>query len=249
MPKVKDVYDFLDFSAPYNTAAEWDNTGLSVGSFYSDVTKILVALDVTNDVIEKAKSIGADLVITHHPLIFNPLKSVEKGSVVYNAVSSGINFISSHTCLDKAFAGVNDCLARKLGIKNTYTSQYDEFLKIGTVEKTTPENFAEKIKSALGGTVRYTNENKPIEKVGFCSGSGGDCIFGAKLENVDAFVTGDASHHDFLNAHENGISFFAAGHFETENPVTDYLYRCLKEQYSGEAEIELYSERNIIKTV
>ena len=112
---VKDIYDFLDSIAPFDTAEEWDNCGLSVGSFDKKAEKIYIALDVTEDVLEDALSFGADLVITHHPLIFNPVSQITSDSLVYKAVASGMSFVASHTCLDKAAGGVNDCLAKKSG--------------------------------------------------------------------------------------------------------------------------------------
>ncbi len=249
MVKVSDVYKFINFLAPYDTAESWDNTGLSVGSFNNEVKKIAVALDVTGDVISFASENNVDLVVTHHPLIFSPLKSLESDTVYYKAVKSGVNFLSAHTNLDKTLGGVNDCLARKLEAFDVYTSEYDEFLKVGSIEPISPKDFAEKISKNLGGSVRYCDCNKTITKIAFCGGSGGDLREFAKKENADAFVTGDASHHDLLNAYDCGISMFAAGHFETENPVCDFLFANLRDEYGGLAEVVLYDGEKIIKTV
>ena len=250
--KVKAVYDFLDFIAPFSSAAEWDNTGLSVGSLDNEVTKVLIALDVTGDVIETALKEGADLVITHHPLIFDPVKCVDGGSLLYKAVRSGITFISSHTCLDKAFGGVNAQLALKVGIKDYSPCKSDDFLNIGTLceEKAlSPNEFAALLKEKLGGAVRFNDAGKPIKKVAFCSGAGGEYSSLASSLGADALLTGDASHHHFLEASECDISLFAAGHFETENPVTDYLYALFKEQYSGELELIAYNKKSPVITV
>lgn len=249
MVKVSDVYKFMDFLAPYNTADTWDNTGLSVGSFNNEVKKIAVALDVTGDLIDFASENGVDLIVTHHPLIFHPLVSVESDTVYYKAVKSGISFLSAHTNLDKSLGGVNDCLSYKLGAFDVYTSEYDEFLKVGSVNPVAPADFAEIISKNLGGCVRYCSCNKEITKIAFCGGSGGDLINEAKKEKVDAFVTGDASHHDLLNAYDMGISMFAAGHFETENPVCGFLYSNLKTEYDGVIDVVLYNGEKIIKTV
>ena len=148
---VKDIYDYLDSIAPFDTAAEWDNCGLTIGSFSKEVKKIYLALDVTSEVIENALSFGADLVITHHPLIFAPVSQILSDSLVYKAVASGISFIASHTCLDKADGGVNHCLANKVGIKNLKTTENNDFLKYGEIEPCTAEVFAKRVKNALGG--------------------------------------------------------------------------------------------------
>lgn len=236
--KIQNVYDFLNEKAPFNTAAQWDNTGLSVGSLDKAVTKIILSLDVTKGVIETAQNVGAELLITHHPLIFNPVKRIPCDSVLYKAVNSGITFISSHTCLDKADGGVNDCLKKAVGIINDYASQFDEFFKVGFLEKPMmPNEFAAYLKTALGGSVRYCDAKKPIKKVAFCSGSGGEYAEFSRAEGADALLTGDASHHEFLEALDCGVSLFAAGHFETEIVVIDYLYNILTEKFGSEIEI------------
>ena len=113
---VKSIYDFLDSFAPFSTQAEWDNSGLTVGSFEKEISRIFVALDVTKKTIDEAKNWGADLVITHHPMIFAPISQVTDDMTVYEAVISGMSFIAAHTCLDKAVGGVNTCLAEKTGL-------------------------------------------------------------------------------------------------------------------------------------
>ena len=234
---VKDVYDFLDFIAPFETQCEWDNCGLSVGSMDKEVNKIYLALDVTSQVIEDAKAFGADLVVTHHPLIFNPVTAVKESSVLYKAVASGMSFLSSHTCLDKALGGVNDCLARVLGIKNIKTSHIDGCLKIGEVNEILPSDFAENLKNTLGGGVAFTDCGKPIKKIAFCSGGGGDFITAASELGADALLTGEAKHHEFLASGEMGVSLFAAGHYETERVVLPYLKRLLGMKFGENIEV------------
>lgn len=237
--KIKEIYDYLDSVAPFSTAAEWDNTGLSVGSLNCEVEKVLVSLDVTNSVIEKATEIGADLVLTHHPLIFSPVSEIEKGSVLYNAVKSGLTFISSHTCLDKASGGVNDCLAEVTNIKNLRASEIDEFLKIGEIDPCNADEFASRVKSALGGAVTYTDNGRTIRTVALCSGSGGDLVSVAAMEGADALLTGEAKHHEYILANELGVSLFSAGHYETENIICEKLKNLLNNKFS-ELEVEIY---------
>ncbi len=236
---VKDIYNYLNEIAPFETAEEWDNCGLTVGSFNQEVKKIYIALDVTNDVLKDAISFGADLVITHHPMIFNPISQILCDSLVYKAVASGISFIASHTCLDKAEGGVNHCLANRVGIKNLKTSENDEFLKYGGIEPCTAEDFAKKIKYALGGSVSFTDAGKNIKTVALCSGSGGDLVAEAKNIGADAFLTGEAKHHEYLLSKDLGISMFVAGHFETENIVCEYLYNSLNEKFGNKIEIKV----------
>ncbi len=164
--------------------------------------------------------------------------------MLYNAVKSGITFISSHTCLDKAQNGVNTCLANKIGIKNTYISSLDEFLNIGQIQAQTSTEFALKVKTALECRVAFNETHKLIKKVAFCSGAGGDLIALAAKEGADALLTGEAKHHEFLLAQDLGVCLIAAGHFETENIILEYLYNEFKNKFS-EAEAEIYSENPI----
>lgn len=246
---VKDIYDYLNLIAPFDTAEDWDNCGLTVGSFNKEVKKIYIALDVTNDALEDAVSFGADLVITHHPMIFNPVSQILCDSIVYKAVASGMSFIGSHTCLDKADGGVNHCLADKVGIKNLKTSENDEFLKFGEIEPCTAEEFARKIKSSLGGAVSFTDAGKTIKTVALCSGSGGDLVAEAKNIGADAFLTGEAKHHEYLLSKDSGISMFVAGHFETENVVCEYLFNSLNETFGDEVEIKVSALENPVNHI
>lgn len=246
--KIKEVYDFLDFIAPFSTAAEWDNCGLSVGSLENEFTKILIALDVTENLIDEAVKIGAELVVTHHPLIFNPVSELESSSLIYKAVKSGVTFISSHTCLDKATGGVNDCLAVRTGIKNIRKTEVDEFLKIGEIEPCKASDFAGKIKSALGGKVAFTQGDKIIKTVAFCSGGGGDLINATACVGADALLTGEAKHHEYLEANRLGIALFDAGHFETEVIVCEFLRKSLALQFS-DAEVMVFDEKSPVEYI
>ena len=246
---VKDIYDYLNLIAPFDTAEEWDNCGLLVGSYEKKVKRIYIALDVTNDVLEDAKSYGADLVITHHPMIFAPVSQILCDSLVYKAVASGMSFIASHTCLDKAEGGVNHCLANKVGIKNLKTSENDEFLKFGEIEPCNAEEFANKIKTALGGAVSFTDAGETIKTVALCSGGGGDLVAEAKNIGADAFLTGEAKHHEYLYSRDFGVSMFAAGHYETENIVCEYLYNSLNEKFGDEIEIKVSDLKNPINHI
>ena len=158
-------------------------------------------------------------------------------------------FIASHTCLDKAEGGVNHCLANKVGIKNLKTSAENDFLKYGEIEPRTAEEFAKKIKSALGGALSFTYAGKTIKTVALCSGGGGDLVAEAKNVGADAFLTGEAKHHEYLLSKDSGISMFVAGHFETENVVCEYLYNSLNEKFGNEIEIKVSDLKNPINHI
>ena len=216
MATVRDIYNYIDSFAPFGTQAEWDNSGLLVGNENSVVNKIIFALDVTSDVIEQAKNISADLIVTHHPVIFKPVSNVLNNSLIYKLIENNISIICAHTNYDKAVDGVNDILCYTVNADKIEKID-DTFLNITTFENTySTDEFAKHLKEKLNGAVRYNNLDKTISKIAVCSGSGSDYLPLAKELQCDALLTGDASHHSFLDADEMGIVLFAAGHFETE---------------------------------
>lgn len=234
METVRDIYNFIDSFAPFSTQAEWDNSGLLVGNENSVVNKIIFALDVTSDVIEQAKNVGADLIVTHHPVIFKPVSNVLNDSLIYKIIENNISIICAHTNYDKAIDGVNDILCYTVNA-DTIEKIDDTFLNIATLDNTyTTEEFAKHLKEKLNGAVRYNNLNKNISKIAVCSGSGSDYLSLAKELSCDALLTGDASHHSFLDANEMGIVLFACGHFETEMIAIKPLLERIEKEFNIE---------------
>lgn len=241
MAKVKDFYGYLNSIAPFETQEDWDNSGMLVGDMEAEVKKVAVVLDITHEEIKKAKAIGADLIISHHPVIFSPVKSVTKGSVPYELVASSINALCCHTPLDIADGGTNDSLAKLLGIEVTRAD--DPILRLGTVEPTTAENLAGKISKALNTKVRYADAGRKIEKIAICTGAG--CSLIEAAGEIDAFITGDASHHNFLDCIQAGITLIAAGHYETEIVVVPVLVKKLQAQFPDIEIIDIKQENPI----
>lgn len=241
MAKVKDFYGYLNSIAPFETQEDWDNSGMLVGDMDAEVKKAAVVLDITHEEIKKAKAIGADLIISHHPVIFNPIKSVTRGSVPYELVASSINALCCHTPLDIADGGTNDSLAKLLGIEVTRTE--DPILRLGTVEPTSAENLAGKIAKTLNTKVRYADAGRKIEKIAICTGAG--CSLIEAAGEIDAFITGDASHHNFLDCVQAGITLIAAGHYETEIVVVPVLVKKLQAQFPDIEIIDIKQENPI----
>ena len=241
MAKVKDFYGYLNSIAPFETQEDWDNSGMLVGDMDAEVKKVAVVLDITHEEIKKAKAIGADLIISHHPVIFSPVKSVTKGSVPYELVASSINALCCHTPLDIADGGTNDSLAELLGIEVTRAE--DPILRLGTVEPTTAENLAGKIAKTLNTKVRYADAGKTIKKIAICTGAG--CSLIEAAGEIDAFITGDASHHNFLDCIQAGITLIAAGHYETEIVVVPVLVKKLQAQFPDIEIIDIKQENPI----
>jgi dinuclear metal center YbgI/SA1388 family protein len=173
--KVKDVLSYLESLYPPDTACDFDNVGLLVGDGECGVTAAVITLDCDVNAVSFAKENGANLIITHHPVILEPLKSVTAGSIVFRLIKEGISVISMHTNLDVGDGGVNDALCAALGLTDIkpYTAGDGYLLKSGKTDKHKPNELALHIKERLGGAVRYTAGKKDNESVLVCSGSGG----------------------------------------------------------------------------
>ena len=234
MIKVNDIYKAVDDAAPFSAAADFDNAGLLVGSSEKEVTKALICLDVTESVIAEAKALGAELIISHHPVIFHPLKRVMEEDVVYKLIENRLTVLSCHTNLDKAEKiGVNYTLAEKIGMKEI--SEKAEFLLEGKVEPTTLSQFAERVKAALDLDFieAVIPEGKDpdetiIETAAVSCGAGGDSVF---MTSCDAFITGEMKHHELLYAKEKGIAAFVAGHYHSEIIYREVFMYFLREKF------------------
>lgn len=235
MSTVTHIYDAIDRLAPFWLTMDFDNTGILVGDRNREVSCALLALDCTPAVVEQAKQLGAQLIITHHPVIFHPLKRVNEDAVVYQLIRSDIAVISAHTNLDIAQGGVNDALASAIGLRDCrglelLNEQTGAWLgRIGTLpEPLFPEAFAAHVKSCLNAaSVKFAAAPRAIHTVALCSGSGADCLDAAISAGADALLTSEVKQHEYLAAAAAGISIFDAGHFDTEDiviePLRDYL--------------------------
>lgn len=247
--QIKDVKAFLNECFPFETAEEWDNVGLLVGRENNFVHKIGLTLDVTSQVIEEAEAQGVDLLISHHPVIFAPLKTLLYDSIPYQLACADISNISVHTPLDRAINGVSEQLAKKISLKDIRHDDNEPIIVFGKLpEKKNIKDFAEFLRLKLKGCVRYTNIEKEIETVAVCGGSGGSFLL-SYTDKVDAFVTGDAGHHDFIDAAEQDTALLACGHFETEYIVLPYLKTLLEEKYKNDIEIVILEQNNPISYI
>lgn len=230
MTSIRKIVEFCKQIAPYELADEWDNVGLLVGAEYDEVDKVLLALDITPDVVEEAKEIGAGLIVSHHPVIFEPLRYLEPDNAVYSLAKTGIAALCLHTNLDRAQQGVNVELAKALGMKNTVFYP-EEYLLVGEPESPmNAEDFAAFVKEKLDApSVRFTDGN--VSKVAVSSGGGGEGVMLAGQYGFDAFVTGEMKHHQYLWAVSRGIAAFDAGHFPTENVVIAPLREILVKEF------------------
>lgn len=227
--KIADIVNFLEQKAPLFTAEEWDNPGLLVDSGAIDTEAVAIALDATPAAIDFAVENGARLLITHHPVIFQPLSSIDQGHPAALALKNGVSILSLHTNLDKAAGGVNDTLAERLELLNV-TVAPDGMTRIGELSSPMRSaDLARLVSKALKTPVQFT-EGRPIHKVAVCGGAAGDTLFSLPAE-VDALVTGEMKHHEYLAANDRKITAVVAGHYATELPVVDTLMNWLLQEF------------------
>ncbi len=229
MATVADILNYVESLAPPSLKADWDNTGLNCGSKAAPVKKILVALDPFEHVCQEAVDIGADLVVTHHPLIFRPWPMVTDDAAIsrglMNLIRHNISHICAHTNLDCAPGGVNDVLAAALGLENVEPlGIYNGMMRCGYVPEQSLEQFLGFVKKQLPcDGLRYCDGGKPVRKVAVGGGSCSDGLYDTILAGCDTFVTSDVKYNSFWDACEQGLSLIDAGHFATENPVVAVL--------------------------
>ena len=241
MTTVADILKFVETLAPRAMKMDWDNVGLLCGSKLTPVTRVLVALDPFEHVCEEAARWGAELIVTHHPMIFRPLSSVTDetaiGRGMMTLIRSGISAVNAHTNLDQAPGGVNDVLAKRLALVNVEvlnpcgTMENGEswgLLRMGEVPEQPLDAFLNRVKTLLGCEgLRYVNGGKSVRRVCVGGGSCADGMTEAIDAGCDTFVTADVKYNQFWDAHDLGLNLIDAGHFYTENPVVDLLAKKL----------------------
>ncbi len=236
MVKVKDISDYINSFAPYDTRCDWDNCGLLVGDGEQTVNKVALCLDLTEETLDGAISSGADLVVTHHPVIFTPQKSFLRGDKAFELAARGISLICAHTCFDCAEGGVNDVLCNVLGISGAEAVASAELavpmVRIGGVKEQSTLELAALVASRLGTKCRVVDCGNSVKRVAVCGGAGMDFYLDAVKAGADAYVTGEIKHHEMLFAKETGVTVIEAGHFETENPAMTALKNMLEKRFS-----------------
>lgn len=237
MTTVGNILEFVETLAPRYMKMDWDNVGLLCGSASKEVKRVLVALDPFEGVCREAAAWGADVIVTHHPLIFRPLPHITDETGVGRAVrilcKHDISAINAHTNLDCAPGGVNDVLAQTLGLSDIsviHPSGQDSqgrdwgLLHMGSVPQQPLETFLGRVKQTLGcDGLRYVDGGKPVRRVAVGGGACADGLEEACSAGCDTFVTADVKYNQFWDAMDMGLNLIDAGHFCTENPVVAVL--------------------------
>lgn len=233
MTKVSDIAAYLEDKIPTSLKEDYDNVGLLCGFPDRAVSRVFIALDIDTETILEAGKAGAELIVSHHPVIFTPMRRVLDdeltGRRVIRLIESGISAICMHTNLDRLTGGVNAALAHAVGAEPV------EMLDMGCIAQLPPESlevFLTATSKALGADdIRYHSAHRPVRRIAICGGAGGDIVYDAARLCCDTVLTGEIKHHQWLDGRELGLNLIEAGHFATENVVLPVLSDMLTEGF------------------
>lgn len=241
-----------------NLIDQWDNTGFQIGDENKKVNRVLIAMDLDRELFNKAINDNYEMVITHHPLLFKPLKSITshnyKERLIMDIIKSDLVVYNAHSNLDLALGGVNDQLAKVLGIKDTIplSKTFDKegkygYGRIGTIEEILLTDYLQNIKDRLGtnNLIIHGHIDKKVRKVAVCGGSGSEFIYDAYEKGADVYITGDIKYHDGQLGHELGLTIVDAGHYNTEKIVLPIIKEYLKNKLGNKIEIEVVMNSTI----
>ena len=238
--KVKDIIKVVEEFAPLAIQEGWDNSGLCVGSPENEVTSVLLALDCTPALVDEAMACGADMIVTHHPLIFSGLKKISPddmiGEAVIKAIRAGISIYAAHTNADKVIEGVSGAMAAKLGLQNvTILDEDGDGTGLGVVgdlpQPMTSEEALALVKDKFG--LKVVKSSAPmdamISRVAMCGGSGGSLIGAARKSGAQLYISGDISYHNFFTP--DGFMIMDIGHYESEIEIVDILFSLITKKF------------------
>ena len=238
--KVKDVVKVIEDFAPVSLQEGWDNSGLCIGSPEAPVTSVLFGLDCTPELVDEAVACGADMIVTHHPLIFSGLKKISPedavGEAVIKAIKAGISIYAAHTSADKVLAGVSGAMAARLGLANvTILDEDGEGTGLGVVgdfpEPISAEEAVSLVKERF--SLKAMRTSRPVDgkisRVAMCGGSGGSLIKAAMKSGAQLYISGDISYHNFFT--RDGFMIVDIGHYESEIEIVDILFSLIKKNF------------------
>lgn len=239
MVTVNDIMQSMSRWAPLDTISEGDNVGLLVGRKNAPVKCVLTALEINSKIIDEAIEKGADMIVCHHPIIYNSdLKSIADEDyislMIIRLIEHKIAVYAAHTNLDWAKGGVCDILADTVGIDNLESLVGNQG-RIGQIKPMKLIDFAQKVKENLNcPAIKFVGDpDRIIKRVGLVSGSGGSYMDEAIKQGCDLFLSADFKYHQALKAEEVGICLIDAGHFETENGIIYSIANYLKKEYNN----------------
>lgn len=235
MIKIIDILEFLNTVCPFELAESWDNAGLNVGRLGGEVERVLLALDADEQSIQTAKNLECDLLLTHHPLLFDPPRQITDASPIGHKVlllaENGIAHIACHTNLDAAEGGVNDHLAACCGME--HPEPFEGLGRMGDLQTDASALIARLKERLPAATCMGVIDHEKINRAALVGGSGGSMLEKAWQQGCDTFITGEAKHDHALFARDHHMNLFVLGHYETEYIVLAPLKAALEEHFEG----------------
>ncbi len=237
MATFKEIFDYLNTVFPKSDSEPWDTDGIDICLDPSvEINKIVLALDVTSKIADEAEKEGANLIITHHPLIFNKINEIDVSNStskrIISLISKGISSISLHTRLDKHQGGVTDSLCKKLGLF-VDDKICNGLVNICHVEETSFESFTQKTEKSFGIPIRTFKNNEKVKTIAVCGGGGKSFVDDVVLYGADTYITGEVSHPQLIDAEEYGLNIVLGSHYATEIMVLPFLKNVIEEKFTN----------------
>ena len=245
--KINDILKILDSIAPFCTAEEWDNSGLLIGDADSEIKKIGIVLDITNETVDYAINNSIDLIISHHPVIFHPLANIDSSSPVYRMIANGISAIACHTNFDKT-GRLNKALAERLDLEYICDIEGGWGIICALAIETDVEVFAQQVKEKIGATGLSYGGNRKIKKIAISTGSAFEDVYSALLQGADGIITSDVKHNGFIDAVNMNFSVISADHYDTEKLFCEELYALLKDTVK-DTQLEIITQESAQKHI
>lgn len=253
--EIRELIDKLCEKYPLDLQEDWDNSGLQIGNLGNQLKNVLISLDLEDEGVDMAIENDCNLIITHHPYLFNGTKSIDFTDSFYNrlekVIKNDISVFAVHTNLDIAEDGLNDNLCQILDIQKTQVLELDKDLglgRFGDIEKTKAKDFAKRVKAILKANelVCYGNMEKEITKVAVCGGAGSSLFDDAISQECDLMITGDVSYHMGMDYANRGLVIIDPGHFASENHVIYKLENIINEMTNNK--VYTYSKGDYFRT-
>ncbi len=253
MITLADIYNWFDEVAPFANAKGTDNCGILVGSGDITVTRALLAVDVTPDIIHEAAKVGAELIISHHPTIYNPIRRLRKEDCAYLAARHGVSLLACHTNLDVAADGVNETFIRAIGLKKVgLCPGTDDCVALAEIPPALQSisALAEAVKTgAKLDCVRVAEGKRPLKIAAVCCGGGAFAVDAVLSSPADVYISGEFRHNHALDANRMGVTLIDAGHYETERLVLEPLRDRLAQRFPQVAFAVAEADRPVFRFV
>lgn len=254
--KAKEIIDLMNIWALPRLIDSWDNTGFQLGDRNKEVSRVLIALDLDEDVCKKAIEENFHMIITHHPLIFKPMSSIttstHEGRLIYNLIKEEIVIYNAHTNLDQANGGVNDELAKLLKLINPIPLKLSSlepneaygYGKVGDIVEIRLVDYIKYVKETLDTdyVTVYGEQERVVNRVAVCGGSGAEFIYDAYKEGASVYITGDIKYHDAQLGNELGLTIIDAGHYHTEKIILPIIKEYLEKRGKDNLYIEVWEK-------